>query len=430
MLLDEFIHAPLSAYIKAERYVNEGSPSGNTKNTTSERTQPRSRYPSFDLVQVRFADGVVLEDLGRPDASLYARGSMFIHPDMLELTHLPHTSYSVEGLVPVAPTASGRTVLTLDGQRFIKLAYLGYLGRLVRHIRRDMVVSACEVTRQLMGALHSGRCNPAFSILREDGGRIASIPRDMLSESIEVPINDAGFYEWGVLFRDARPYPYSEEREAMIPFFALVSKEYSPVLSSVLPDQDKPLLIQLFERQERPMQAFLLESILYPLFSTYFDALLYGGVELEAHAQNMLLTIDQGGAVRRIVCRDLESAGRDAPLMEWLGIENAGQSAYKCNYIAPCEPGQKYPKYHINHSFMFDFKLGEYLVTPLIDVAHEYHRFDRDALVRRIKEFNAQFIERLPDGFFPPDWCWYENINWDKEGRTREYIWQDGPKYR
>ncbi len=432
MLLDEFMDNPREAYLKAERYVNVGSPSGFTDaNTTSERTQPRSSYSSFDLCQVRFRDGVLLEDVGCRDDGRYAmQGCMFIHPDMLTPRYLPDASYSIQAMTAVAPTASGRTVLSLDGGFFIKLAYLDYLGRLIRHIRKEMVLSACEVTQQLVTALRSGKCNSAFGILREDCGRVAYVPRGMLSETVDAPLDENGCYEWSVLFRDARPYPHSEVREAMIPFFALLSQEYSPALKSPLLVQDKPLLIQLFERQGRPMPTFLLETILYPLFNTYFDALLLAGVELEAHAQNMLLTIDEGGAIGRIVCRDFESAARDVPLMEWLGIDYVRHGDYKCNNIGPCEPGQKYPKYHINHSFMFDFKLGEYVVTPLIEMAQRYHPFDQDDLVKRIREFNAQFIERLPEGFFPPDWCHYEDVNWDKEVRAREYIWQSNPKYR
>lgn len=253
--------------------------------------------------------------------------------------------------------------------------------------------------------------------------------RAMLGNIPKLPRSESGVYEWSVLFRDATPYPHRES-EAMIPFFSLLSDEYSPVSKSPLPIQDKPLLIQLFERQGHSIEKFLFESILCPLFNSYFDALLLAGVELEAHAQNMLVTIGQDGAVKRIVCRDFESAGRDVPIMESLGMAYVRHGDYKCNDVGPCEPGEKYPKYYINHSFMFDFKLGEYLVTPLIELAHQHYPFEREALLARIKGFNRQFIERLPDGFFPPDWCSYEKVNWDQEERAREYIWQNNPKYR
>jgi hypothetical protein len=433
VLLEEFMKDPWTAYIKAERYVNGGSRSGLSQAyTTSERTQPRSSYPSFELSEVRFGKDVVLEDFGGKCSSYVKDGCMFVHPDMLEPPYFPiNGSYSIEETITVAPTASGRTVLVLGKEYFVKLAYLSYLGRLVRHTSRELVLSACEVTKQLMVALHTNRLNPAFSILREDCGRVAHIPIAHFGHTAPVlPINESGCYEWGVLFRESRPFPPVEEREILVPFFALFSQEFSPTTGLPVSPQDKPLLIQLFEKQNRSIQDFLLNDILFPLFNTYFDALLFAGVELEAHSQNMLLTIDSRYAAKRIVCRDLESAGRDLPVMEHMGIDYMRHGSYKFNTILPRESGQKYPKYYINHSFMFDFKLGEYLVTPLIELANQYYPFDRDALIKMIKEFNRQFIDKLPSGFFPPDWCSYENINWDREGRAREYIWQDDPKYR
>jgi hypothetical protein len=358
---------------------------------------------------------------------------MFVHPDMLEPNYLVNDGgYSIEGTVTVAPTASGRTVLVLGEGYFVKLAYLTYLGRLVRHINKEMVLSACEVTKQLVAALQTNRLNPAFSILRESCGRVAHIPIGKFGHSATaaLPRNENACYEWGVLFRECRPFPYVGEDELLIPFFALFSEEFSPSTGLPVASQDKPLLIQLFENQNRSIEEFLLDEILYPLFNTYFDALIFAGVELEAHAQNMLLTIDLRGAVKRIVCRDFESAGRDVPVMEHMGIDYVRHGSYKYNTIRPKERGQKYPKYYINHSFMFDFKLGQYLVTPLIELANQYYPFDRAALAKRIKEFTRQFIDKLPGDFFPPDWCSYDSTNWDREGRLREYIWHDDPKYR
>jgi hypothetical protein len=433
MDLEEFVVNPRAAYLKAERYLNSGSPSGlSQRYTTSERTQPRSSTPSFELSIIRFGDDVALEDVGDRCDRYITDGCMLVHPDMLQSTYLPERSvYSIEGTVAVAPTASGRTVLVLGADYFVKLAYLEYLGRLVRHINREMVLSACEVTKQLVLALESKRVTPAFGILKESSGRIAHIPKGGLGSSIaSLPMNANSCYEWGVLFREFRPFPYANDRELLIPFFALFSEEFDPRIGGAAAVQDTPLIIQLFEKQNKSIVEFLLENILFPLFNTYFDALLSAGIELEAHAQNMLLAIDTRFAVRRIVCRDFESAGRDIPVMEHVGIPYSLHGDYKCNTIRPREPGHKYEKYYITHSFMFDFKLGEYLVTPLLDVVNRYCPFDGAALTKKLKEFNRQFIDRLPAGFFPPDWCSYENVNWDRDRRPREYIWHDNPRYR
>lgn len=433
MTLKEFLDGSNNGYIKAERYLNDGSPSGfSALNTTSEYTRPKALAPSFNLKLIKFNQDILIEDFGEYKSSYIKKDCIYIHPDMLDSNELIiNISHSVENEIIVAPTASGRTVLPLGKNYFIKLAYIGYLGRIVRHMSGEIIRSACEVTKQLIVATKTKKINSAFSFLREDFGRVAHIPMSNLtSKTIKLPSNNRGCYEWGVLFREFKPFPYIQEDEFLIPFFSLFSKEYDPATGKPITCQDKPLLIQLFENQNKSIEDFLLYDILFPLFNTYFDALIHAGIELEAHAQNMLLTINNENIIKRIVCRDLESAGRDVPVMEYMGIDYVKNGNYKYNVIKPTEIGQKYPKYYINHSFMFDFKLGEYIVTPLIKLAHKYASIDHMSMINKIKEFNRQFIEKLPNDFFPPDWCHYDNINWELEKKTREYVWQDNPKYR
>jgi len=433
MHVEEFINGLNAGFIKAERYLNDGSPSGFSElNTTSKMTCPRGQFSSFNLQQIKFIENIFIEDIGEYKSDIVKDGCIFIHPDMVNSTELlDKASYCVIDELAVAPTASGRTVLTLKDNHFIKLAYIGYLGRLIRHMNSEIIHSANEVTKQLISATKTNKLNNSFSFLREDFGRVAHIPKKiLLPNKIELPFNDKDCYEWGVLFRESKPFPYIDEKEFLIPFFSLFSKEYDPLTGEPTNHQDKPLLVQLYEKQSKSISNFLLNDILFPLFNTYFDALIYAGVELEAHSQNMLLSITEDYSIKRIVCRDLESAGRDVPLMERIGLDFNKYGNYKYNSIKPIEVGQKYQKYYINHSFMFDYKLGEYIVTPLIELAHTYEPFDLKQLQNKIKEFNRQFIEKLPSNFFPDDWCSYENINWELEKKTRVYIWHDNPKYR
>ncbi|MCT4590553.1 MAG: hypothetical protein N4A71_22185 [Carboxylicivirga sp.] len=433
MFLQEFINNPYFAYIKAERYINNGSPSGfSHRNSTSQNTKPRGTNSSFKLSKIKFNETVIMEDIGVYKHSLIEENCIYIHPDMLESQIISDEiiSKKMEG-VQVAPTASGRTVLMNNYSCFIKLAYIGYLGRLIRHMNKEIIQSAIEVTNQLMKAADSKKLNCSFSFLREDFGRVGYLPINALNcKKFELPINKNGYYEWGVLFREVKPYPYVDEKEILIPFFALFSKEYDPVSGCELKEQDFPLIIQLYNLQSKSIEDFLLEDLLYPLFNTYFDALIYAGVELEAHAQNMLIATDTQFKIKRIVCRDLESAGRDVPLMNYFGIEYIKHGNYKFNNINPIELGSKYSKYTTNHSFMFDFKLGEYLVSPLLDTARKYMSFDIKNIEDKIKSFNKQFLDLLPQDFFPKDWCRYDNINWDLEKRKREYLWLNNPKYR
>lgn len=417
MHLKEYINNPLDAYLKCERYINDGSPSKNN-NTTSELTAPKSSSTCFFVKQIKFLKDVVIEELGQAFFDIPA-DTIFVHPDMLNNDILQSQSHLVLNEIMVAPTSSGRTVLTKDTtpNYFIKLAYPRCLGRLTRHMGRDKILSACEVTERLVRAIDDNCMNPKFALLKENYGRIANIP-----------VDDC-VYEWGMIIREVKPYPYIEDSEYIIPFFSLFAAEYLPG-STEINDKHVPFLKQFYDSQSKDAESFLLEDIIFPLYDCYFDALLKTGIELEAHGQNMLLSFDDNFIIKRIVCRDLESAGRDVTLMERLGIKFDTNNKYKCNMLLPKEPHQKYSKWYITHSFMFDFKLGEYIVSPLLNCANKYlPNVNVEKLTKRIKEYNRQYIEQLPD-FFPPDWCYYSNENFEKTGNEKTYIWEDSPKYR
>ena len=290
------------------------------------------------------------------------------------------------------------------------------------------------MTNLLVNAVESGQVNSKFAFLREDKGRVILLnKKNLFIKNISSTEYAEKGYEYGVIVREGRPYPYIDKKENLIPFFALFSKEYYPVTGELIGPTNsyEPLLIQLYKKQSKYMMDFMLEDIVYPLFNTYFDALIYAGVELEAHAQNMLLSVDENGHVLRIVCRDLESAGRDIPLMEHFHICDKEQVSYKRNELLPKQEGQKYAKYYITHSFMFDFKLGEYLVSKILKTAEDYDAtFSVQTAQDKIKKFNKQFIEKLPADFFPLDWCDYAKVNYEKTKQPRVYVWHDNPKYR
>lgn len=420
MKLEEFLTEPNEAYIKAERYLNNGSKSG-IKNTTSVETSPLSSTKEFELVAIEFDD--ILE-IGVDENFFLPEKLLLLHPDLLDSELLKSTQHQRHDLkISVSPTASGRTTYCRKQNIFIKLAYLELLGRIPRHIGLEVIQSAAEVSRILQSIIDNKICNPAFSILKEDKGRIAKIVS---------PNNEE--YELGVIFREGSPYPNSPDFLCMIPFFSLFSNEYLPDSDWELREvQDEPLIVQLFHKQNEYayIADFTLNKIIKPLYHTYFDALIFGGIELEAHAQNMLVSINSNLEVIQIVCRDLESAGRDISLMKLNGI-NFNDVAKSYKYIQRSEPkkGERYSTYQRTHSFMFDFKLGEYIISPLIDCISKFDStIDKSILINEIKEFNRKFIEKLPKDYFPMQWCDYNDVVWDNN-LEKIYNWYDDPKYR
>lgn len=408
MKLNRIIKEKEKAYIYMERYVNNGSPSGfDRKHTSSKITAPRSKSPDYDLLVLRFDDGIEVKTIGE-DVGIIGDRCIFCHPDNINNPILQDINdhFEIVDRVRVAPTASARSVKLLGTDYFIKLDYMGFLGRIRRNLDYQHLLSACEVTRDICSGIDSGIYNEKFGILKEDKGRVAYLPR-----------KEGGFYEFGYLIREANPHHRLTDNELfLVPAFSLFAKDlYAPGY--------KPLLLQLHEYSGKNINDFAYFDVLGPIVDCYFDALVNHGFGMEAHAQNTLIAIDSDYQIKLIVSRDMESVDKDLPLREYLGVKSRIDALeYKCLRETDYN-------YTIKHSFMFDFKLGEYLLSPIIDLLSHVEGFDRDDIICRIKGKSQEYISRLPDGYFPDVWYNYENRQFN-EGEKRPYISNENPKYR
>jgi hypothetical protein len=389
-----------------ERYVNDGSPSGFTyKYTCSEGTSPFALTPSFAL----FAGSVrsdQIEDHGaippwlRPD-------ELLLHPDMacepLVVRNCPTIRESIHR---VTPTASMRTVEVLDAVHpcFAKLSYNRLLGRVNRQISRAHALSALEITRILDDAAGAGALPPLFGYLREGGARIASL---------DAP--DGPPYEWGTIFRDVDPHP-RRTSGLLVPTFALFATDRQR-------PEDPKLVTQLVARHGIPEEEYLFDNILAPIVSCYFEMLLRYALQFECNAQNILLGFDGSGRATEVVFRDFESVDKDISLAETLDLDvTFTVSPFKCVH-------RGLYNYEIKHSFMYDFKLGEYVLSPIIATASSTR--SRNRLAERTRKLAAEYIQRLPSGFFPTDGQWYSyaNVVVDKN-KKRPYVAHPNPRYR
>lgn len=183
------------------------------------------------------------------------------------------------------------------------------------------------------------------------------------------------------------------------------------------------ICIQLYEESNKDINDFVYNELLLPFFDCYFDALTVHGLALEAHAQNMLVAINRNFQIKLIVARDMESVDKDIDLRDYLGVQSLILSQnYKC--IRKTDYN-----YTIKHSFMFDFKLGEYLITPILEIFETVCGFNKNYIIKKIKERNREYIRLLPTDYFPAEWYNYGNIQF-KDGEKRPYISHPNPKYR
>ena len=113
MLLEKAFRQTLKYYIYAERYINDGSPSGFTFiNQVGKRYRPTSGYSNFKLpvFNIKKETAVLIGDINdilicnNLDSNAIP---VPIHPDLLN----GHDYLNPDFFVDVIPTASGRTVI-------------------------------------------------------------------------------------------------------------------------------------------------------------------------------------------------------------------------------------------------------------------------------------------------------------------------------
>jgi siderophore synthetase component len=402
ILEDIFERGPLSL-IRMEQTVNNGSPSGFTdRYTTSSETAPgRTSLTRFELPELKLHSTSLAIDLGaRP--KVIANDNFFVHPDMLAKLNLG----TIIGSRTVYPTSSARTVRASEDEGyFIKLAYRGLIGRMPRDLGRRQANSAIEVSRIIESALIGRELDAPMYILREPFARVVVDERDKSG------------YEWGYVLRESKPFPVPPEPYALVPGFSLFG-------SDAAKPNDKPLLSQMISNSGGDPLRYLLDRLLIPTVDAYFAVLLKCGLQLEAHAQNTLFLIDSTYNPIGVVVRDAESIDKDLDLISTLGLPTViEETSWKCLR-------REQYNYQIMHSFMFDFKLGEYLLEPLVKVVIAEFGVNEQLVYEEVKARSEMYMNSLPDDFFPRDeWFSYERIVHDRS-RQREYVSTPSPKFR
>ena len=217
--------------------------------------------------------------------------------------------------LPVAPSASTRTLYVLAREdtetpmepfHALKVHFPFRISRYGRRMRKEVVEQAVNVSGELEGVVPN--LDEGFAFLREVLG-VAH--RDPASESSRGE-------NWGYLVRDMTPFPVRPGATGLVPGFALYGQDFFR--------QDLPPLVLELMGDRHPVP-FILESIFLPIIRHWVRCYLSTGFILEPHGQNVLLEVDSGGEIRRIVHRDL-SPGIDMRLRRDAGLGEAGLNTY------------------------------------------------------------------------------------------------------
>lgn len=404
MLLNQIVSEPQKALIYLERYVNDGSPSGFTQiNQTSYETSPVSDRDFFYLDLLCVED--LVETIGvLPDFfEKFEHQGIFIHPDMNRIYKKKNYN-TKKSSIRVCPMSSSRTVKFLDFPGYVKLNYNGIIGRIDRSLTDKHVYSSLEMTDFLKKALRKGIYHN-LSFFPESGAK--------LYKSEEDGINI------GMVYREEKAFGDKvNEIKYILPMFSLFAHDRKK--------SDDFLLIQLIRESGKNPEEYFLNDLIFNIIDNYFKLLLNEGIQPEWHAQNLLLGIDSHHSIVSLIMRDLESIDIDQTLQESIG-NCTNFKSYPYKYLNSSQYN-----YQIKHSFMYDFKIGEYVFTPIIKCVTEYFNLAQDKIEKKIKEYSKQYIEKLPKDFFPENNSWYsfDRVVIDRSISKRPYIKNEKVKYR
>ncbi|WP_354833228.1 HD domain-containing protein [Akkermansia muciniphila] len=403
-------------YLYMERYINNGSPSGFSKiNTTSSNTMPTGKSKDIKIAVFTlnisedniFNLGICPEWLGERE--------IYVHEDYSTDSDLKEMSEGNIRVISGIPTASSRTVFLNERNLYVKLQYNKMLGRIERFITPDSADNAIRISNLLKKKFDEKIFPAGLFFLPENFARV-----------VDLGINSDPRY-WGMIVRDYNVYPTISPllEIRLVPAFSLFYEGDKSFEKSILE------LIYLYRTDKNiDFYTFLRDSMIFPVFKLYFEILIKSGIQIEAHAQNILyLLVIEGSCmeVRGVVVRDCESMDKDSYILEKLKIKDElGYWNIKTN-------SPKSENYERRNSLMFDFKLGEYLITPIIEKSKDLlTKNEMKKLIRDIKKHNSFYIKQLHEGFFPEnEWWEYEKEKIDRKDNNRP--WKKGyshPKYR
>lgn len=367
MKLEEISSDPYKALIYLERYVNDGSPSGFSQNNSmAKEFIPDSSNPYFYLpvslinksnAEILSANPSINFEFTKQDKIKF-----ILHPETNKTLDLPIDHY-----LKAAPSSSSRTVFLLDfPEAMVKLHYAGMIGRAPRKINRETIEESVHLSKFL---------DSIFSHKTEDK---VYESYGYLPESIGI-LNKK--LNCGFIIRELKARPLIHASNILIPSFSLFGIDKNN-------KKDKKLLIQLIEKQkENELTTFC--NIIELYLESYINMALTQGVVGEEQAQNTLIQVDNTYKPLRVIRRDFYDFYVDQDIRSHNGLSILDK-------VQPLEKKRKGEEvYYGKHSFLFDFKLCEYVIDPLCKTFSECYDLNLETLQKEIKNLTWKTVEKL-----------------------------------
>lgn len=391
MKLDIIEKLSLESLDYMERVVNNGSKSGFTFiHTTSRETSPLFSEGFYIL---RFSTNPDYIKSYGDYRFIDSNNCIYVHPDWKKLPDYSSifSVGTVEESFWVVPTSSARTVHIMNSYVYLKLYYPGEIGRLNRELKYSQLISGIEISQIFEEAKKNNELLFNFDFLPEPYGRIFK------NEN-----NEIGFL--------IRIIPKDIANLHLIPAFSMFSNDRQS-------EKDACLLAQILEIKDNPLE-YLLTECCFPLVDIFFMCVSQEGLIPEMHSQNILFAFDDSWELKKIILRDFESIEKDICIRKALKKDIEFSSfPYKC--ISSVDEN-----YHKRYSFMFDHKLCEYLLDPLVHTASSVMKIDPNIIKMHIKDYTRSKYNIMINELFPKDGNWYKypDKEIDRTKKLRPYI--------
>lgn len=375
MQLDKILNSDstedeLNNYIYLEQFVNEGSPSGFTSvHQVPDEFRPGICHDfSLPFIQKTRKDILAYLDSPSEDVSNLVHNArdtitFYLHPVLADQLSVN----DIDGTISVSPTASSRTVIVNSTTpTFIKLHYQGLLGRVDRKMSNKRVRGGTLISSEIDNLSSINRLSDSFAYLAESYGMVTNI----------------NGHEIGLCHREYVPRPQADNNRLILPFFSLFAQDK-------LKD-DPSLLTQMLCNNSDPLNYFLdhIISLVIEAFRTIVED---AGLWPENHAQNILLEVDRMGDPTRIVHRDLYEFYPDIQIRNGLGLSSD-------LFEKTMDEEKDEDFYYKQKSYLFDFKLGNYVLMPLVCDFCKNFNYPKDKVIGKIKEIfnsNTSILKQL-----------------------------------
>lgn len=359
---DESAKQAIEAMVFAERFINDGSPTGLTwKNSSSPATCPRRGPRSYLLPVLHVSTDVGVVIGTPPSAFFWKSGLLFpVHPDCVHLLgrSLHHQLIFRMEAAPlvVVPTASPRTVMAEreDWRGFLKLDYPFVLGRFKRGLSGEGLRHGIQVSRLLVDGQAEARGVLHFP---ETG-------------AFEIPVDDER--RSGVVFRGL--LPIGPAFDLLLCVCSLFGRDY------FADGTTKPKLIEYAERYGGI--GWISDRVIRPLVTSFWKTVLEFGLWPEAHAQNIVFALQSDGSTG-IVWRDCQGF--------WFDPELGAPGSMANGHYHVMNLGEE--EAIKRRSFLYDWMFGTYVLDPLIAAAAAFYPNSERLLVDFVRDLAQAFLD-------------------------------------